>query len=668
MNNLNVQQKNVIKTIHRPCLVLAGAGSGKTKVITEKIYYLINKCNYNPSKILAITFTNKAAKEMQDRICNDFIVNHSMSKVLVTTFHALGLKIIQSGINLIEKKSNFSIINENDKKKILKNITRSVLFQDSNLINKLIFFISSLKNNLLDYKNAYLSRKYNHQKDFLYCYSLYEKYLNKIHSLDFDDLVFFTVLLLKKNFNFRMYWKNKISYLLVDEYQDTNRNQYKLITMLTQKNNFTLVGDDDQSIYSWRGSDPKNIHLIKKDFPKIKIIFLEENYRSSKRILNIANTLISNNMHFFKKKMFSNIHSNFCAKIFIAENETDEVLTVINEINSHKIASKSYYGEYAILYRNNYQSKIFEKIFVEKKIPYVIYGNTSIFNFYEIKILTYYIRFIANFYDDVAFLKIVNVPSRLIGKTTLLKLKNFAKENNCSLYNASTNVNFKKILSVKIFDRLSRFCTWIKKISTYDVHKILKKIILEINYKNWIQKNCDNKFKFDTIWKNVIFFEKIFYDICKKEIQKNRKCNLSHILSNILIHVSNDSLSISIDEIKNRVTLMTLHASKGLEFNFVFIVGMEENILPHYISIQNNNIEEERRLAYVGITRAKKQLFLTYSKNRTIFGHNQCSLPSRFINELPKKDIVFIKKNEYIKNNCFIKNKKNINKIKKLLN
>ncbi|WP_343188210.1 UvrD-helicase domain-containing protein [Buchnera aphidicola (Ceratoglyphina bambusae)] len=636
---LNFFQNYAVKFISKPCLVIAGAGSGKTRVIINKIIYLINDCGFNSKDIFALTFTNKAANEMKDRIKN-VLGEFKSNNLHISTFHSLGIKILRLDRNNLYTKSNFSIFDRYEQNIILKEITKNFLNKDLNLLKKLIFFISKCKNKLID---SYIAKK--HAKNslehiFANCYEIYEKYLRNLNILDFDDLVFLPVLLLKKDKNLRNYFKRKIKYLLVDEYQDTNVVQYKLIKLLNNSKNFTLVGDDDQSIYSWRGANPKNFFLLNNDYPKLKIIKLEHNYRSSGRILHVANSLISNNSHLFSKKLFSNFSYGSFIKIISARNELDECNRVADEIIKYNNIYNNNYNDFAVLYRNNQQSRILEKILLTRSIPYKIFSNISLFNILEIKFLLNYLKLIINPNNDFSFLQVVNVPNRKIGKITLSKLIKWSKRNKTSLFKSCLDKNINTKINNNSYNNLRKFGNWFTKIlvfSSSKPSKVLYKIIKDINYIDWLKKRIKNSEKFNFCIKNINLFLKWFEDFFKKKKKKNYKIIFQEIIENLLIDDNNLEKNN-----RNFINLMTLHSSKGLEFNFVFIIGLEEGIIPHYSNLSNSDIDEERRLMYVGITRAKKQLTLTFSKIRQKYGEKIFTTPSRFLYELPKKDLKWI--------------------------
>ncbi|QCI17964.1 DNA helicase Rep [Buchnera aphidicola (Acyrthosiphon lactucae)] len=637
--SLNLTQKNAIEFTNGPCLILAGAGSGKTKVIINKIIYLINECEYEPQNIAAVTFTNKAAYEMRIRLSKNLNVS-KIKKIIISTFHSLGLEIIKKEINSLELNDNFTLLDAKDQIILLKKICKKEIKNNTQSLKKLNFMISYWKNKFLTPLKVKLSVKSIEEKEFASIYEEYNNYLHQANILDFDDLICIPTLLLRENKKTRINWQKKISYLLVDEYQDTNNSQYELIKMLTSSNsNFTLVGDDDQSIYSWRGASSQNIFLLKKDFPSLKIITMEHNYRSSGRILKAANTLISNNIHYLEKKLFSKLKYGNFINVLIGRNEENEAEKIAKKIISQNAKKKTTYQDYAILYRGNYQSRILEKVLMKENIPYNISEKSSFFSHSEIKDLLSYLRVIINPDDNYAFMRIINVPSRQIGKITLKKLEEWAIKKNKSIFQICNDVEIKKFLKEKTINRIKNFIFKIEKFSQWSYLRpdnILDDVIYDIRYETWLSKVLKESNKIKNSINNIHTLSKWLKNMIKGD-NFEKPMTLSQIVTRMTIcDISENNIR---EEEKNRVQLMTLHASKGLEFSSVFIVGMCEGILPNQKSINNNNIEEERRLTYVGITRAKKQLFFTYCAKRIQYGQILNMLPSRFLFELPQEDL-----------------------------
>ncbi|AEO08355.1 UvrD-helicase domain-containing protein [Buchnera aphidicola] len=637
---LNIVQKKAIKYINGPCLILAGAGSGKTKVIINKIIYLIDKCKYKPNNIAAITFTNKAAYEMKIRL-SKYLNCLKVNQIIVSTFHSLGLKIIKKEIKELKLNNNFTLFDEKDQIHLLKKICQKKNINNIKLLKKINFMISYWKNQFLTPKKVYQLTQSHEEEFYAYIYEKYNNYLFQANILDFDDLICIPTLLLKKNKTIQTRWQKKISYLLVDEYQDTNNSQYELIKMLTQSNsNFTLVGDDNQSIYTWRGANPKNIHSLQKDFHNLKIMKMEHNYRSSGRILKAANHLIAHNTHYYlEKKLFSQLQYGKSIKILIGKNEEHEAEKIVKTIIIQNIKNNTKYQDYAILYRGNYQSRILEKILVKKNIPYCISEKSSFFARPEIKYLLSYLRLIINPHDDYAFMRIINIPSRKIGKITLKKIEEKANQTKTSFFQVSDNLEINSFLKKNTINKIKEFIFKIKeftKKSFLKKYNIIDDIIHDINYKEWIAKTFKEPNKIQNSINNINTLSKWFKNMLEGN-SFEQPMNLSQIVERMTIRDFSDENTT--EEKKNQVQLMTLHASKGLEFSTVFIIGMCEGILPNQKSIDNNNLEEERRLTYVGITRAKKQLFFTYPQIYQKYGKRVNMLPSRFLSELPHEDL-----------------------------
>ncbi|BBI01443.1 ATP-dependent DNA helicase RepA [Buchnera aphidicola (Nipponaphis monzeni)] len=657
---LNITQKKIIKYSHGPCLVLAGAGSGKTRVVISKIIYLINVCKVKSENIVAITFTNKSAQEMQLQLIKHFKNCNNKIKVNISTFHSFGLRIIKSELFHLNLKANFSLLNQEDKLFLLKTFTKSVFKKNNDLLLKLSSKISYWKNKLIDPLNAKLKSITNLDKTFAMYYDLYQFHLNNFNKLDLDDLIFIPTLLLKNNASARLRWQKKVDYLLVDEYQDTNVIQYNLIKMLNPKN-FTLVGDDDQSIYSWRGAEPKNLLFLKIDYPHLKIFKLEQNYRSSGRILKASNKLIANNLHIYKKSLITQLKYGSKIKILQNINEEYEAKNIAKEIVSHYKKFNTQFSDYAVLYRSNQQSKILESIFIKNHIPYNINNRTQFLKFFEIKILMNYLKFILNPNDNFYFLKVINVPGRKIGISTIKKLKSWAIKNNISLYKTCYNDNLEKILSKNKVKSLKKFIKWIKEsivLSDVQPMQIISHIIKNINYKNWLKESSKDLVEFKKNVKNISIFVNLINELLIGNSQ-HPQMTLSEIVSYLTLY---EDVNVNRRSHLKGVFLMTLHASKGLEFPFVFIAGLEEGILPHYSSISQNNIEEERRLMYVGMTRAKKELTLTFANKRSNYGLTTLSKYSRFLLELPQEDLVWINQKNNFNSNILLNN--SINRIK----
>ena len=637
---LNPQQQQAVEYVSGPCLVLAGAGSGKTRVIINKIAHLIGKCGYLPKQIAAVTFTNKAAREMKERVAHS-IGKESSKGLIVSTFHTLGFDIIKREYKHLGFKANMTLFDEYDQMALLKELTADLLQEDKELLRTLINRISNWKNDLCSPQQAMALARDKQEQTFAHCYDRYNKQLRAYNALDFDDLIMLPTLLFKQNEEVRSKWQEKIRYLLVDEYQDTNTSQYELIKLLVgERARFTVVGDDDQSIYSWRGARPQNMVRLRDDFPALRVIKLEQNYRSSQRILHCANILIDNNDHVFDKKLFSNLGEGEKLQIIEAKNEEHEAERVVGELIAHRFIAKTHYRDYAILYRGNHQSRLLEKILMQNRIPYKISGGTSFFSRAEIKDMMAYLRLVVNQDDDAAFLRIVNTPKREIGTATLEKLGSLAQEKHVSLFEAIFDFELIQRVTPKAYDALQKFARWIvelnDEIQRSEPERAVRSMLASLHYEEYLYEYATSPKAAEMQSKNVATLFDWVADMLKGD-EFNEPMNLNQIVTRLTLR---DMLERGEEEDdSDQVQLMTLHASKGLEFPHVFLIGMEEGILPHQTSIDEDNVEEERRLAYVGITRAQQNLWFSLCKERRQFGELIRPEPSRFLLELPENDL-----------------------------
>ena len=637
---LNPQQQQAVEYVSGPCLVLAGAGSGKTRVIINKIAHLIGKCGYLPKQIAAVTFTNKAAREMKERVAHS-IGKESSKGLVVSTFHTLGFDIIKREYKHLGFKANMTLFDEHDQMALLKELTADLLQEDKELLRTLINRISNWKNDLCSPQQAMALARDKQEQTFAHCYDRYNKQLRAYNALDFDDLIMLPTLLFKQNAEVRSKWQEKIRYLLVDEYQDTNTSQYELIKLLVgERVRFTVVGDDDQSIYSWRGARPQNMVRLRDDFPALQVIKLEQNYRSSQRILHCANILIDNNDHVFNKKLFSNLGEGEKLQIIEAKNEEHEAERVVGELIAHRFIAKTHYRDYAILYRGNHQSRLLEKILMQNRIPYKISGGTSFFSRAEIKDMMAYLRLVVNQDDDAAFLRIVNTPKREIGTATLEKLGSLAQEKHVSLFEAIFDFELIQRVTPKAYDALQKFARWIvelnDEIQRSEPERAVRSMLASLHYEEYLYEYATSPKAAEMQSKNVATLFDWVAGMLKGD-EFNEPMNLNQIVTRLTLR---DMLERGEEEDdSDQVQLMTLHASKGLEFPHVFLIGMEEGILPHQTSIDEDNVEEERRLAYVGITRAQQNLWFSLCKERRQFGELIRPEPSRFLLELPENDL-----------------------------
>ncbi|WP_413492769.1 DNA helicase Rep [Morganella psychrotolerans] len=636
---LNPGQQQAVEFVQGPCLVLAGAGSGKTRVITNKIAHLIRNVGYQPRQIAAVTFTNKAAREMKARVAQT-LGRKEAKGLMISTFHTLGLEIIKREYKALGMKRNFSLFDDQDQLALLKELTFDHLEEDKELLQQVISQISNWKNALLTPEQAKGQAKSERDHTFAECYRRYELHLSSCNVLDFDDLITKPTLLFARDEEARERWQQRIRYLLVDEYQDTNTSQYQLVKLLVGKRAyFTVVGDDDQSIYSWRGAQPKNLVLLNEDFPELRVIKLEQNYRSSGCILNAANILIANNSHVFEKRLFSNLGYGDPLKVIVANNEDHEAERVVGELIAHHFINKTDYKDYAILYRGNHQSRIFEKMLMQNRIPYRISGGTSFFSRPEIKDLLAYLRVLTNREDDSAFMRIVNTPRRGIGPATIQKLGEWANVRDKSLYQASFDLGLEQSLSGQGLAALTNFTGWLA-----DVEKLVEReplvavrdLLHGLDYQSWLFETSASPKAAEMRMKNVDQLFSWMSEMLEGD-DLNEPMTLAQVVTRFTLRDMMERGEE--DEALDQVQLMTLHASKGLEFPHVFLVGMEEGILPHQSSIDENNVDEERRLAYVGITRAQKSLFFTLCRERRQYGELIRPVHSRFLDELPQDDL-----------------------------
>lgn len=616
---LNPNQQKAVNHIKGPMLVLAGAGSGKTKVLTNRIANLIEN-GVSPYNILAITFTNKAAKEMKDRVVN--LIGDSANNIQISTFHSLGVKILKENYTLLGYERNFTIIDSDDALTIIKKIMKDLnmnkeYYNPREIRNK----ISSAKNEMMDI-DKFSKIEFDHK--IVEVYKIYQKKLKQGNSVDFDDLLILPIKLFKNYPNILNDYQERYKYILIDEYQDTNEAQYTFSRLLSSKyRNIFVVGDNDQAIYAFRGANYKNILNFEKDYPECETILLEENYRSTKNILNAANSVIKNNHERKDKNLWSNNEEGDKIKYKKVSNEKEEASFVVEEIKT--LLSKGVKEEdIAVLYRTNAQSRTIEEEMLKKNIKYRVVGSFYFYNRKEIKDLLCYLRLISNHKDDVSLLRIINTPKRGIGEKTIENLINAAESSNTSIYEAITSG--KELVFKNLIEEL-----------TQDSQSLsLTELVDTILEKSGIKKELTNS----KLLEDEIRLENLneFKGVTKNYEEEYGTANLEEFLEEI-------SLVSDITEHQDsasRVSLMTVHSVKGLEFNYVFIIGMEEGIFPHYNAINdgsNSAIEEERRLCYVAITRAKKKLYITSADTRMLFGNTSRNLPSRFINEIDKEYI-----------------------------
>jgi ATP-dependent DNA helicase Rep len=635
LNTLNAPQREAVKYLDGPLLVLAGAGSGKTRVITQKIAYLIQECGYSPKEIAAITFTNKAAREMQERV-SQLLSGTNIKGLTIATFHSLGMQILRQEAEVLGYKKQFSILDSSDSFKILSDILATT---DKQLLRKTQWQISAWKNAFLTPDQAKATADEDLTVAAAKVYQIYQQTLKAYQAVDFDDLIKLPVELFEQHPEVLNKWQHKLKYLLIDEYQDTNTCQYKLVKLLTGvQGYFTAVGDDDQAIYGWRGADVENLRQLTEDFTRLKVIKLEQNYRSTVRILRAANQVISNNPKLFDKKLWSELGTGDLIQVSAAKDEEHEAESVVMKLMAHKFEHRTTYADYAILYRGNHQARIFEQHLRNHKIPYTISGGQSFFDKAEIKDLVSYLRLIANEDDDPAFIRAATTPKKGIGNTTLERLGEYASLHKMSLFAAAFEGDFQREVGGRQLDDLLTFCQFINRLqdrATKDpANEVLNDLLTAIQYEAFLYDSEEPR-QAESKWKNVLEF----VTWLGRKGDNNGDGETRDLLSLTQMVALMSMLEGREDGEHDTVKLSTLHAAKGLEFGHVFLIGVEEGILPHRESVDNDKIEEERRLMYVGITRAQKSLNISWCKKRKRAGETEICEASRFIEELPSDDI-----------------------------
>ncbi|MEY8205380.1 MAG: DNA helicase Rep [Bermanella sp.] len=642
VNRLNPRQKEAVLHIDGPLLVLAGAGSGKTSVITTKIAYLIQDCGIPGRNITALTFTNKAAKEMKERVAK-LVQGKAARGLTVSTFHNLGLNIIRKECQHLGLRAGFSIFDDSDSKGLLKDIMhREHGADDSDMVDIVQQQIGALKNDLIEPPEAIRLAQSPQEIMVATSYSAYQRSLKAYNAVDFDDLICIPALLFKSNQEVRNRWQKQTRYLLVDEYQDTNTSQYELVKILVGEHaKFTVVGDDDQSIYAWRGAKPENLNLLQTDFPTIRVIKLEQNYRSTGLILNAANKVIANNEHVFEKTLWSDKGYGDPIRLVRCKSEDNECERVATEIIEHRLRHQSGYRDYAILFRSNHQARLMEMKLQFYQVPYKLSGSQSFFAKSEIKDIMGYLKLIVNPTDDAAFLRVINIPRRQIGPSTLEKVTEYAAKRQISLLTAISEVGLEQTLAPPAMDKLSRFGKWLntttRRCYAEDPVQVLKEMVHDLDYEAWLHQTSNTPNQAEARMKNVWFLIDNIERMLDKAEENGDEMNIEDAVSKLILR---DMLEQQEQEDElDQVQLMTLHASKGLEFPYVWIMGLEEEILPHRNSIESGDVAEERRLMYVGITRAKLNLTLTLTAKRKQYGEQFEPTPSRFLEEIPQDDL-----------------------------
>jgi ATP-dependent DNA helicase Rep len=637
MQGLNSRQAEAVRHTGTPLLVIAGAGSGKTRVITRKIAYLIGERGVPAHAICALTFTNKAAREMKDRVGQ--LVKGQLGRGLkVSTFHTFGLDLLRREADAAGLRPGFSLLDPQDGEGVLREHLDELGLAQATSSAAALAAISRWKNALIEPADAMARAEDDYEAELARLYQHYERTLRTYNAVDFDDLIVRPVRLMRTEPDIRTAWQQRIRHLLVDEYQDTNGAQYELVRLLVgPAGGFTVVGDDDQSIYAWRGARPENLARLKQDYPTLRVIMLEQNYRSSARILGLANRLISHNPHLFEKRLWSELGPGDPARVLICRDEAHEAERVAAEIHHARLTRDQAYGDVAILYRGNHQARAFEQALRALGIPYFLSGGSSFFARTEIKDIMAYLRLLANPADDAAFLRVVNCPRREIGTTTLERLATYAGGRGIPLLAACNELGLAAHLSERPRQRLMAFADWIqshRRQADSDPIDAVRALIETMDYASWLREIAASRPAAERRQENVDNLLGWLDALNKGALQEGS-------LGEMVGHLTLMDVLERQDEAQggDRVHLMTLHAAKGLEFPQVYLVGMEEGLLPHRESIEDDAVEEERRLAYVGITRARRRLTLTRAERRRRFGETVLCPPSRFLAELPGDEL-----------------------------
>lgn len=644
MNSLNPRQQEAVNYIDGPLLVLAGAGSGKTSVITRKIAYLIEKCGIKGNHIAAVTFTNKAAREMKERV-SQLVSGPAARGLIVSTFHNLGLNILRKEHQVLGYKSGFSIFDQMDAQALI----RDLMIQDygdgddsSDQSDNIQHQISNWKNDMVAPEQALARADGPVQMLCAQVFVRYQRALKAYNAMDFDDLILLPVVIFQQFPEVLAKWQKRVHYLLVDEYQDTNISQYLLVQLLVgNRGKLTVVGDDDQSIYAWRGARPENLAQLQEDYPALKLVKLEQNYRSTARILKAANHVIDHNPHVFEKALWSELGFGDPIRVIRCRNEEVECERVATEILDRRVRNGHRFADFAVLYRGNHQSRLLELKLQTHQIPYHISGGTSFFSRQEIKDVMAYLRLLINRDDDNAFLRIINVPRRKIGASTLEGLGSYATQRGISMFDACDEIGIEQSLPEASVKRLRQFTSWLGRVNhrceAGDGMAAVREMVSDIDYEAWLHQNSSSSAVAERRMANVF----ILLDSLQSTIDKadDDEADIQAAVAKLVLRDLLDRQQEEDDS--DKVQLMTLHASKGLEFPHVYIIGMEEELLPHRNSIEDDNIEEERRLFYVGITRAQRTLALTFCGQRKQYGEMLDCAPSRFLDEMPFEDLAW---------------------------
>ena len=621
--------------MNRPCLVLAGAGSGKTGVITRKIAWLIAN-GYQPNQVCAVTFTNKAAREMRQRVTR-LLDKAAIRGLTISTFHSLGQRILQREASRLGYRRGFSILDARDVETCLDSLMHRTE-HEADEVRQAMYRISRWKNDFIGSERALETAEDELTRRQAQLYLAYQQQLQACNSMDFDDLIMLPVRLFREFPEVLDEWRGRVRYLLIDEYQDTNTSQYELVRALCEiRQKLTVVGDDDQSIYAWRGARPENLQRLQRDFTDLEIIKLEQNYRSTSRILGAANQLIANNPHLFEKRLWSASGVGEVIRVFPCRSAEDEASRIAVDIVSKRLQEGMQYRQFAILYRSNFQSRHYEKALRDQSIPYQVAGGNAFFDRREIKDVMAYLRLMANPDDDQALLRIVNVPRREIGATSIRTIADYAARRGASLDTAIREMGLLESLNRRVRLRVGEFIDLIDELRHHaenlDAMALCQRLLDMTEYRAWLDETSTSSKQAENAFENVMELVSWIGNLQKNRDDDSVQEIISHLsLMSILENSESEGL-------EDAVQLTTIHAAKGLEYDHVYLCGFEEESLPHHQSSDAEGIEEERRLTYVAITRAGQSLTLSYAKTRQKFGEVQHCEPSRFLFELPEADL-----------------------------
>ena len=634
LTSMNDRQAEAVQTTEGPLLIMAGAGSGKTRVLTHRIAYLIDEKLVNPWNILAITFTNKAAREMKERA---YTLNPATEDCLIATFHSMCVRILRREADHIGYNRNFTIVDPGEQRTLMKRILKTLNLDPKKWNERAILgTISNAKNDLID-EVAYVALAGDMYTEIVAkCYEMYQKELRQSEAMDFDDLIMLTLRLFDKNPDVLTYYQQRYQYIHVDEYQDTNHAQYQLVKLLASRlKNICVVGDADQSIYGWRGADMQNILDFEKDYPEAKVVLLEENYRSTKTILQAANDVIKNNRNRRPKNLWTQNADGEDIVYYRANDEQDEALFVAKTIDELSSTSDYVYRDFAVLYRTNAQSRNIEEALLKVNIPYTMVGGTKFYSRKEIRDVISYLNLIANTSDNISFERVVNEPKRGVGPGTAEKIRNFAASQEMSLLDASSQIMLSPVkgkAAQAVFDFANLILNLREQLDELTVTELVELVLERTAYTEQLeaQATLESQARIENI-EEFLSVTKNFDENPENDTEETGLDRLSRFLNDLALIADTDDG----DQESSEVTLMTLHAAKGLEFPVVFIIGMEENVFPLSRAAEDEDeLEEERRLAYVGITRAERVLFLTNANSRLLYGKTNYNRPTRFLNEI----------------------------------